>query len=85
MASNEPKQLYRITSTVPEMIPQPDGRYEPGYRVSFTTALGQHSYVVVPRSENLTETAHAAAEVEARRLVDMHSRAVVPLYQPPQS
>lgn len=81
MASNEPRKLYQVTATTPEMIRQSDGSYQPGYRVSFKTALGQDSYVIVPRSEELEQTAHAAVEVEARRLVNLHSRADIPLHQ----
>lgn len=74
MASHEPRPLYVITGTMPEMIRRPDGSYEHGYRVSFRTAAGQDSYVIIPRSEQQEAQAHIAIEEEAHRLVNMAHR-----------
>lgn len=81
MAADTGGKLYRITGVTDEMQRGEDGAYHPAKRVAFVTALGQHSHVIVPRSDTLEDDAHAAVERHARQLIDLQTRPTVPPYQ----
>lgn len=84
MQPESAQPLYRIISEVEHMERQPDGTYRRVYLVSFRTALGQNSSVLVPRSETLAADIHAAVTAEAQQLVSVRTHPAVPVFQPPQ-